>query len=150
MSASKSMLEQELHDAMRSGDKLKKNTLRMVLTAVKLAEVDVGRELDQDGIQRVLQKEAKARRETIADAEAARRDDLRAEAEAELQLLESYLPEQLTDDEIRELARGVITETGASGPEDMGRVMGAVMGQIQGRAEGGRVSDIVRAELSGP
>lgn len=150
MSVSKSELEQELHDAMRSGDKLKKNTLRMVLTAVKLAEVDVGRELDQDGIQRVLQKEAKARRETIADAEAARRDDLRAEAEAELQLLESYLPEQLTDDEIRELARGVITETGASGPEDMGRVMGAVMGQIQGRAEGGRVSDIVRAELSGP
>lgn len=148
MSVSKSELEQELHDAMRSGDKLKKNTLRMVLTAMKLAEVEAGSELDQRAIERVFQKEARARRETIADAQAAGRDDLRREAESELELLESYLPQQLSDDEIRGLARAVITETGASGPEDMGRVMGAVMGRVQGKAEGGRVSEIVRTELS--
>lgn len=148
MTVTKAELEADLHQAMRSGDSLKKSTLRLVLTAIKLAEVEVGGELDGQSVQRVLQKEAKSRRETIADAKAAGRDDLRAAAEDELAILEDYLPKQLSQDEIRSIAAQAISDSGASGPEDMGRVMGVVMGKTKGRADGSQVSKIVRDLLS--
>lgn len=148
MTVTKAELEADLHQAMRSGDSLKKSTLRLVLTAIKLGEVEVGGELDGQSVQRVLQKEAKSRRETIADAKAAGRDDLRAAAEDELAILEDYLPKQLSQDEIRSIAAQAISDSGASGPEDMGRVMGVVMGKTKGRADGSQVSKIVRDLLS--
>lgn len=148
MTVTKAELEAELHEAMRSGDALKKSTLRLVLTSVKLAEVEAGGQLDAPALQRVLQKEAKARRETIEDAKAAGRDDLRRSAEAELALLEDYLPEQLSEEQIRGIAKQVIADTGASGPDEMGRVMGVVMGKTKGRADGSQVSEIVRDLLS--
>lgn len=144
MSVTKTELEAELHEAMRSGDSLKKSTLRLALTAIKLAEVEAGGELDVGAVQRVLQKEAKARRETIADAKTAGRDDLQRSAEAELEILETYLPQQLSEDEIRSIAQAAIAEAGASGSDDLGRVMGIVMSKAKGRAEGSRVSRIVR------
>lgn len=148
MTVTKAELEAELHEAMRSGDALKKSTLRLVLTSVKLAEVEAGGQLDAPALQRVLQKEAKARRETIEDAKAAGRDDLRRSAEAELALLQDYLPEQLSEEQIRGIAKQVIADTGASGPDEMGRVMGVVMGKTKGRADGSQVSEIVRDLLS--
>lgn len=148
MTVTKAELEAELHEAMRSGDALKKSTLRLVLTSVKLAEVEAGGELDAPALQRVLQKEAKARRETIEDAKAAGRDDLRRSAEAELALLEDYLPEQLSEEQIRVIAKQVIADSGASSPDEMGHVMGVVMGKTKGRADGSQVSKIVRDLLS--
>ena len=144
----KEMLEKEMREALRSGDELKKRTLRMILTAIKLAEVERREPLDESKVMGLLQKEAKARRETIADAEKAGRDDLNAEAQAELALLETYLPQALEPEELEALVRQVINETGASEPKDLGTVMKALMPQIQGRAEGKEVSDLVRKLLT--
>ena len=144
----KETLEEEMREALRSGDELKKRTLRMILTAIKLAEVEQREPLDESKVMGLLQKEAKARRETIADAEKAGRDDLNAEAQAELALLETYLPQALEPEELEALVRQVINETGASEPKDLGTVMKALMPQIQGRAEGKEVSDLVRKLLT--
>ena len=144
----KETLEEEMREALRSGDELKKRTLRMILTAIKLAEVERREPLDESKVMGLLQKEAKARRETIADAEKAGRDDLNAEAQAELALLETYLPQALEPEELEALVRQVINETGASEPKDLGTVMKALMPQIQGRAEGKEVSDLVRKLLT--
>ena len=144
----KETLEEEMREALRSGDELKKRTLRMILTAIKLAEVEQREPLDESKVMGLLQKEAKARRETIADAEKAGRDDLNAEAQAELALLETYLPQALEPQELEALVRQAINETGASEPKDMGTVMKALMPQIQGRAEGKEVSDLVRKLLT--
>ena len=144
----KESLEKEMREALRSGDDLKKRTLRMILTAVKLAEVERGEPLDEASMIRLLHKEAKARRETIADAEKAGRSDLNAQAQGELNLLETYLPQAMEPEELEALVRQVISDTGAAEPKDMGTVMKALMPQIQGRAEGKEVSDLVRKLLT--
>jgi len=144
----KKELEDQLHQAMREGDDLRRSTLRMALSAVKLAEVDRKGELDEEGVMKILQGEAKSRRETIDDAKKAGRDDLVEAAEQELELLQTYLPEPLTDDEIQQMAAQAIEASGASGPADMGQVMGQLMPQVGGRADGKRVSQIVQRLLS--
>ncbi len=140
--------ENALKDAMRAGDDTRKRTLRMILSAVKLAEVERRGPLDEAGLLAVLQKEAKIRNEAIADAQKAGRADLVAGAQAELALLESYLPKALSDEELEALARQAIAEAGASAPGDMGRVMKLLMPQIQGRADGKTASDLVRRLLT--
>ncbi len=144
----KESFENEMREALRAGDDLKKRTLRMILTAIKLAEVERREPLDEAGLMRLLQKEAKARRETIADAERAGRSDLTMSAQAELELLETYLPEALKPEELEALVRQAIQDTGAAEPKDMGNVMKALIPQIQGRAEGKEVSDLVRKLLT--
>lgn len=144
----KSDLEDQLHQAMRQGDDLRRRTLRMALSAVKLAEVERKGELDESGITKILQREAKSREETIADAKKAGRDDLVAASQAELELLRTYLPEQLSDPELEGLVKQAIAETGASEPSDMGQVMGQLMPQVGARADGKRVSKIVQRMLS--
>lgn len=143
----KSELEAELKEAIRSGEPLRKRTLRMALSAIKLAEVDKRGELDKSEILKILQKEVKSRRETIEDAQRAERDDMIEVAEAEIELLESFLPQPLTDDELEGMALQVIEQTGASGPGDMGQVMGPMMAQTAGRADGKQVSQIVQRLL---
>lgn len=143
----KAELESELKEAMRTGDKTRRDTMRMVLSAVKLAEVDRREPLGEEELLKVLKKEANARRETIQDAEKAARDDLVENAQAELEILEEFLPEPLTNDEIASMAHKVIEELEATGMEDMGRVMGDMMSRVAGRAEGKQVSDIVRRLL---
>ncbi|MDX1600820.1 MAG: GatB/YqeY domain-containing protein [Anaerolineales bacterium] len=143
----KSELEAELKQAMREGDKVRRNTLRMVLSAIKLAEVDRGEELGEEDILKLLQKEAKSRSETIEDAEKADRDDLIEAAQAELQVLEEFLPQPLTRREIEGMASEVIDELDASDMSDMGRVMSEMMSRTAGRAEGSEVSEIVRSQL---
>ena len=144
----KSELETELHSAMRSGDDLRKRTLRMILSSVKLAEVEKRGELDEAGMQAVLQREVKTRQEAIADAEKARRPDLATAARAELALVQTYLPTQLPPDEIEQMTRQAIAATGAAGPQDMGKVMKEIMPKVQGRADGKTVNEIVRRLLN--
>jgi len=144
----KSELETELHSAMRSGDDLRKRTLRMILSSVKLAEVEKRGELDEAGMQAVLQREVKTRQEAIVDAEKAQRPDLAAASHAELAIVQAYLPAQLSPDELEQMTRQAITATGAAGPQDMGRVMKEIMPKLQGRADGKTVNEIVRRLLN--
>ena len=140
----KSQIEKDIHDAMRSGDTLRKNTLRMALSAIKLAEIDRGTSLDEAGFIAILQKEIKSRRESIIDAERAGRPELAAEAQAEINILDNYLPVQLDQHELEIMAREAIAEVGATSAREMGSVMKVLMPRIQGRAEGSQVSQVVR------
>jgi uncharacterized protein YqeY len=121
----------------------------MMLAAVKQEEVDEQTELDDEGVQLVLIKQAKQRRESIADAEKANRPDLAAQEEAELLLINDYLPGQLTEDELRAAASAVIADMGASEMQDIGPVMGQLMPKLKGQADGRMVSQVVRELLQG-
>lgn len=137
-------LEVRLHSAMRSGDAVAKRSVRMVLSAWKLAEVERGGPLAEADALSLLQKEAKGRRETITDAERAGRTDLLEAAQAELAFIEAFLPQPLTAQELQGLAQEAIQEAGASGPEQMGMVMKVLLPKVQGRAGGKEVSQVVR------
>ncbi|HKJ26404.1 MAG TPA: GatB/YqeY domain-containing protein [Anaerolineales bacterium] len=144
-------LKKELSDAvtqaMKDRNETRKIPLRLVMSAVKEAEIDKKEELDDEEVLRLVQKEAKARKEAIADAEKANRPDLIAQAEAELAVLEEFMPEMLSEAEIQAIVEATISETGASSMADMGNVMKAVMPKIQGRADGSMVSQMVRQKL---
>ncbi len=133
---------------MRAGDERRRDVLRLLLAAIKQEEVDGGRPLDEEGVQRVLARQAKQRRETIADAKKAGRRAMAAQEQAELAIIEEYLPEMMDRDEIRAVATQVIAGMEVTGLKDMGRVMGRLMPQLQGKAEGHVVSDVVRRLLS--
>ena len=140
-------LEAALKDAMRSGDEMRKQSVRMVMSAVKLSEVEKGSKMDEAGILAVLQKEIKSRTEAIQDAQKAGRPDLVAKAREEMAFLESFLPQQLSQDELEALVREAIQEVSARGPSDMGKVMKALMPKVQGRSAGDQVSQAVRRLL---
>jgi len=144
----KSELEAELHNAMRSGDEVRKRTLRMILSSVKLAEVERRGELDEATMRAVLQREVKTRQETIADAEKARRPDLALAAQDELEIVQAYLPAPLSAEELEQTVRQSIALTGAAGPQDMGKVMKDLMPRLQGRADGKTVNETVRRLLN--
>lgn len=137
-------LEARLHSAMRSGDAVAKRSIRMVLSAWKLAEVERGGPLAEADALSLVQKEAKGRRETIADAERAGRKDLLEAAQAELAFIEAFLPQPLTAQELQGLAQEAIQEAGASRPEQMGMVMKVLLPRVQGRAGGKEASQAVR------
>jgi uncharacterized protein len=143
----KAQIETGLKDAMRAGDDVKKRTLRMVLASSKMAEIDKGSPLDELALMAILQKEIKSRRESILEAQKAKRPDLEEASLAEIAVLEKYLPQPLSDVELQELVKLVVSELGAVGPADMGRVIKAVMGKVQGRAPGDKISQIVRTFL---
>lgn len=140
-------LNTDLVAAMRQGDKFKRDTIRMLLAAIKQVEIDQQTELDDDGLLAVLNKQAKQRRESIRDAEKADRPDLIEEEQKELDLIESYLPQMMSADEIRPIASDVINDIGAEDLQDMGNVMSRVMPQLKGQADGRLVSDVVRELL---
>jgi uncharacterized protein YqeY len=144
----KERLQSDMAVAMREGDSAKRDTLRMLLAAVKQVEVDERRTLDDNGVQDVISKQAKQRRESIADAEKAGRADLVAQEQAELTLIEQYLPQMMSRDELRSLAAQVISETGVSDAKGMGQVMSRLMPQVKGRADGRLVNEVVRELLS--
>lgn len=137
-------IDKDFKEAMRSADELRKRTLRLVLSSIKLVEIEKGKELDDGETLAVIQKEIKSYREAITDAKRADRLDLAEKAEAEIEVLQVYLPQPLSQDEIESLARQAITDVGASSPKEMGKVMKVLMPQIEGRAEGSQVSQIVR------
>ena len=141
-------IEKDFKDALRAGDEVRKRTLRLVLSSIKLVEVDKGESLEEGEVLAILQKEIKSRRESIADAEQAGRQDLIAETEEEISVLEGYLPQTLTQDEINSLAKEAIAEVGAESPQEMGKVMKVLMPRVQGRADGSVVSQTVRQLLT--
>lgn len=134
---------------MRSGDTVRKNTTRMALAAIKQAEVDSQTALDERAVIKLLQKEIKNRKEAIEEAQKAGRQDLVEANQAEIAVLEKFLPEAIPEEELREIVRAAIVETGASGPADMGRVMKVAMEKVAGRAPGAEVSAKVRELLAG-
>ena len=145
----KNELETSLKDAMRANDDVRKRTLRMALSAIKQVEIDKGLVLDETGIAAILQKEIKSRRESIVDAQRANRPDIIGAAEAEIAIIEGYLPKALSPEELEKLAKLVITELGATSPKDVGQVMKAILPRLQGRAPGDQVSAVVRKLLQG-
>lgn len=144
----KEQLQADLKEAMKSGEELRKSTIRLALAAIKNAEVEKRDELDEQETLNVLQKEVKQRRETIADAEKAGNQGLVDESLAEIEILEPYLPEQLSREEIEGHAKAVIAEVGAESPQDLGKVMGPLMGKLKGQADGKLVNEVVRELLS--
>ena len=144
----KDQLNDDLKAAMRSGDEPRKNAVRLLLAAVKQVEIDQRVTLDDAGISGVLQKEAKGRRESIADAHKASRADLVAGYETELRIIESYLPRQLTRDELVEMAKTAIAEAGATDAKQIGAVMKLLTPRTKGQADGKLVSEIVRELLT--
>jgi uncharacterized protein YqeY len=167
------LLEQiraDLTAAMRSGDDTRKTALRQLLAGVRQAELDkrtaaakahrgaLGPEqlaaleqtsLDEAEVIAVIQREAKSRRESIADSQRANRADLVAANEAELGLIEAYLPRQLSRAELESLARAAIAEAGATGPKQLGAVMKVLTPRVKGQADGRMVSEVVRELLGG-
>jgi uncharacterized protein len=147
--STKEIIEAKLKDAMRGHDEVGKRTYRMILAAIKLAEVDKRGALDEPTVLGILQKEAKMRHEAIAEAEKASRAELAADSQAELALIQSMLPKGLTSEELEAIIRKAAQEAGASTPADMGKVMKLVSPQTQGRADNREVSQLVRKVLGG-
>ena len=133
---------------MKSGDEVRKRTLRMVLAAVKQVEVDKRVSLDDMAVIALVQKEIKNRREALEEAHKASRPDLVADNEAEIAVLEVFLPKAMPAEELRALAQAAIAESGAASMTDMGKVMKIVMPQVAGRAPNDMISATVRELLS--
>jgi uncharacterized protein YqeY len=144
----KTQLTESVKDAMKSGDEVRKRTLRMVLAAVKQVEVDKRIAIDDLAVVALIQKEIKNRREAIEEAQKASRSDLVEENEAEIKVLEVFLPKAMPADELRALVQAAITETGASAPSDMGKVMKIVMPKVAGRAPNDMISSTVKELLA--
>lgn len=147
----KGTLRSDLHDAMRAKDKVRAGTLRMTLTAITNAEVAgvEAKELSDDEVLKVIAKEAKKRKEASAAYVDAGRAELAAVEDAELAILDTYLPKQLDDSELERIVRAAVESSGATGMAQMGLVMKAAQGEIAGRADGGRVAAIVKQVLAG-
>ena len=143
----KTQLNESMKDAMKSGDEVRKRTVRMALAAVKQAEVDKRIELDDAAVMGLLQKEIKNRRESIEEAKKANRADLVEANQAEIDVLQAFLPKAMPAEELHSLVQAAIAETGASSPADMGKVMKTVMPRIAGRAPNDMVSATVRELL---
>ncbi|MGE5124509.1 MAG: GatB/YqeY domain-containing protein, partial [Acidobacteriaceae bacterium] len=144
----KTTLQSDLKDAMRHGEETRKSTLRMVLTAIKLAEVEkTDHVMDEAAYLAVIQKEIKARREAIADAEKANRPEMIKQSEEEIKILQAYLPAAFSDAELEELAKAAIEEAGATSIREMGQVMKILVPRLQGRATGEQASQVVRRLL---
>ncbi len=142
-------LAEDLKSAMRAKDDVAKGAIRLARAAVQNAEIEKGRALDEAGELDVLARMAKQRRESIEAYREHGREDLAAQEEAELAIVRRYLPAQMDEEEIRGLARRTVSELGASGPGDRGKVMGKLMPQLRGKADGNAVSRIVGELLEG-
>lgn len=143
--------EQLLDDmkvSMKAGDSERTGVLRLLRSALKNEEIKVGHELDEAEGLKLLQREAKQRRDSIEAYKAASRDDLREIEEMELAIIGTYLPQPMSEDEVKAVVDEVVTELGASSPAQMGQVIGVVMARVGAKAEGGLVSRLVRARLA--
>jgi len=143
----KAQLTAALKDAMRSGDKTRKTTLRMTLAAIKNAEIQIGGALNEEEIQGIILKEVKLRNEAIEEARLAKRSDLELASMEEIAILETFLPQPLTIEELRALVKEAVVELGATSLRDMGKVMSNVLPRVRGRADGKMVSNLVRQYL---
>jgi uncharacterized protein YqeY len=145
--AFKQQLTADMKSTMKSGDKPRLAVIRLILSAIKQVEVDERIELDDTRVLAVIDKMAKQRRESITQFEKANRQDLIDIEQAELEIIQQYLPEALSDDEIENLISQAIESTGASEMKQMGQVMGVLKPQLQGRADMSKVSQLIKSRL---
>ena len=139
----------DLKEAMKGGDKIRLEVIRMLRARIKNTEIAQQKSLDDPDVLDVIAKEIKQHRESIAEFKKAGRQDLWDKEEAELAILQGYLPQQMSREEIIAAAHRVIEEVGAQGPGDKGRVMQALIPQLKGKAEGREINEVVTALLSG-
>lgn len=141
-------LNEDMITAMRAKEKERLTTIRMLKSAIQNEEIELGRKLDEEEEVTILSREKKQRLESFEEFKKAGRDDLTEKLEKELALVDHYLPEQLSDEEVKEIVAQTVEEVGAESMQDMGKVMSAVMPKITGRADGGKINQLVRELLS--
>ena len=144
----KDSITEDMKSAMRAKDTERLGTIRLLLAAMKQKEVDERIELDDAAVLAIIEKLIKQRKDSISQFQAAGRDDLVAKEQAELVVLQAYMPAQLSEDEVRAAVSAAIAQVGAVGPQDMGKVMGVVKPQLAGKADMGMVSAVVKALLT--
>lgn len=143
----KAQISEDMKNAMRAKDSARLGTIRLLQAAIKQREVDERVELDDSSIIAVIEKMLKQRRDSIAAYESANRNDLADVEKFEVSVLQTYLPQQLTEDEIKEILEKVVTETGAAGIKDMSKVMAAIKPLVTGRADMGKISGLIKTRL---
>lgn len=143
----KTRLDDDLKQAMRDRDAPRRDVIRLLRSAIRNEEIRVQKDLDDDAVVQVLSRQAQQRRDSIEAFTQGNREDLADQERAELEIIMGYMPQQLSRDEIEDLVAQTISEVGASGPGDMGKVMSVIMPQVRGRAEGREVSAAVMARL---
>ena len=148
MSELKNQIIADMKSAMKAKDLSTLKAVRMIVEAIKQKEVDTREELDDQGILAVIQKMVKQRKDSIDQFTQAGRDDLVSVEEAELKVINLYMPKQLSESEIESVVDQVISQTGASGMQDMGKLMGVLKGELSGKADMGIVSKIIKSKLS--
>lgn len=141
-------IQNDLKNAQLDRDEVKVSALKLLISEIRNKEIEKGTPLSDEDIVSVVQREAKKRKEAAEGFRSGDREDSALKEEAELKILEGYLPEQISTEELTKIVSEVITETGASSMADMGRVIGVVMGRVKGRADGGTVSGLVKERLS--
>jgi uncharacterized protein YqeY len=146
--ALKERIEADLKAAMKDKDAERLSVVRMLKSAVKYREIEVMKPLDDAGVQGVIASEIKRRRDSVEQYRAGKREDLASKEEREIAVLQGYLPQQLSAEELEQKVVASIGAVGAKGPKDMGAVMKALLPEVQGRAEGKAVSDLVKRKLS--
>jgi uncharacterized protein YqeY len=143
----KEQIRSDMVEAMRVGDTQRRDVLRMVIAAIKQAEVDGLKSLDDAGVQDVLRKQIKQRQESIVDYQkAGRQDDVDRET-SEITVIEEYLPQMMSREEVEQVARDIITDLGVTDSKNVGQVMSRLMPQVKGRADGRLVNEVVRTLL---
>ena len=145
----KEQLTADMKEAMKSHDKDRLAVIRMVRGAIRQQEIDGQKELSDEDVITVMSKEIKMRKDSIEEFKKGGREDLIAKTQAEIDVLMPYMPAQLSEDEVRELVKAAVAETGAATPKDMGKVMGVLMPKVKGRADGKLVNTLVRSMLQG-
>jgi uncharacterized protein YqeY len=145
----KSRIQDDVKAAMKAKDKERLVTLRLITAAIKQREVDDRAELNEEQVLAILEKMIKQRRDSIAQYESAGRQELAEKEQSEIAIIETYMPEGLSEEEIAELITQAIAETGAESMRDMGKVMGLLKPKMQGRADMGKVSGLIKQKLSG-
>ncbi len=148
MSDPKAELQSALKEAMVNKDQMRRDVIRMLMSAIKQVEVDSRKELSAEDVIGVLQKEAKKRRESIDEAERVGRAELAAQEKLELGILEAFLPRQLSREEITTIVQQTIAETGVTSIKEKGKLMGALMPKVKGLADGKLVNEVVQSLLS--
>jgi uncharacterized protein YqeY len=148
MSELKNQIIADMKSAMKAKDSATLKAVRMIVEAIKQKEVDTREELDDQGILAVIQKMVKQRKDSIDQFTQAGRGDLVAVEEAELKVINLYMPKQLSENEIESVVDQVISQTGASGMQDMGKLMGVLKAELSGKADMGTVSNIIKSKLS--
>lgn len=140
-------LDQDMKSALKNKEKTKLSVIRMLRSSIKKEEIDKRHALNDDEVLEVIVREIKQRKDSLSQYENAGREDLAQKEKEEIEILESYLPEQLSEEEVRSLVQQVIQEVGATSKADMGKVMGAIMPKVKGKADGRVINRLVQELL---